>query len=128
MQQHTRANGQGIDLMRNAPIDSQTNCLAGRWTPDFALFALVSGGRGCRDGEKAQAVYNFIQTQVFPAPFSLVLDCHSGFGLHDRIWFPYAKSRQEPIKHLGIVYRLRKLFLKLTLTRIIVLNHRRCII
>jgi hypothetical protein len=40
----------------------------------------------------------------------MVLVCHSGFGVHDRLWFPYAKSRREPIQHVGEMYTLRQLF------------------
>lgn len=113
MLRHTRANGQGIDLMRNAPIDSEerTVWLGGghRISPALPWY------RG-RAGEpmqlEARSLCAYIQQEVIPAPFSLVLDCHSGFGFHNQIWFPYAKSRIEPIKHLGEVYYLRQLFMQ----------------
>lgn len=111
MARHTRANGLGVDLMRNAPIDSDepTVWLAGghrisprlpwyRGQPDAAMQA------------EAQILCDYMLSQVLCAPFSMVLDCHSGFGVHDRIWFPYAKSRKEPIKHLGQMFHLRQLF------------------
>ncbi len=60
--------------------------------------------------QEAQVLCDYIRNSVLTTPFSIVLDCHSGFGVHDRIWFPYAKSRKEPIKHLGEIYHLRKLF------------------
>lgn len=60
--------------------------------------------------KEAQTLCDFICRELLPSPFSLVLDCHSGFGYLDRIWFPYASSRKECIDHIGEVYYLRKLF------------------
>lgn len=107
---HTRANGEGVDLMRNAPIDSneKTVWLAG----GHRISPLIPWYRGPIDQPmqtEAQILCDYIRGAVFSSPFSLVLDCHSGFGYHNQIWFPYAKSRVEPIKHLGEVYFLRKL-------------------
>ncbi len=108
---HTRANGQGIDLMRNAPIDSleKTVWLGG----GHRISPLLPWYRGKIEEPmqtEAQALCDFIRHNVLAAPFSLVLDSHSGFGFHNQIWFPYAKSRIEPIQHLGEVFYLRKLF------------------
>lgn len=107
----TRANGQGVDLMRNAPIESdeKTVWLAGghRLSPHLPWY------RGLENSPmqpEAQALCDFIRLNVLTAPFSIVLDCHSGFGVHDRIWFPYANSRKQPIQHLGEIYQLRQLF------------------
>jgi len=111
MLNNTRANGKGIDLMRNAPIDSdeKTIWLGGghRISPRLPWY------RGKQEEPmqlEAQALCDFVLQEIIPAPFSLVLDCHSGFGLHNQIWFPYAKSRIEPIKHLGEIYFLRQMF------------------
>ncbi len=110
---HTRSNGAGVDLMRNAPVDSKekTVWLAGGHRISRAL-PWYRGREGEPMQAEAQALADFIRNQVLPAPFSVVLDCHSGFGYHNHIWFPYAKSRVEPIKHLGEVYFLRKLFMQ----------------
>jgi hypothetical protein len=56
---------------------------------------------------EAQALCDFIIREVFPAPLSVVLDCHSGFGYRNQIWFPYARSRIQPIKHIKEVYYLQ---------------------
>ncbi|GAB2910715.1 M14 family zinc carboxypeptidase [Rheinheimera gaetbuli] len=105
-----RANGNSVDLMRNAPVD----CVEGAaW--------LVGGqrishaipwhrGRSDKMEIESQALVDFVSTSLFKRPFSLVLDCHSGFGSTDRLWFPYAKSRRQPIVHLAEMYRLRQLF------------------
>lgn len=113
MLRNTRANGQGVDLMRNAPVDSveKTILLAG----GHRISSLLPWYRG-KAGEamqpEAQALCDFVEQQVLSAPFSLVLDCHSGFGFRNQIWFPYARSRVEPIKHLKEVCNLRNLFIQ----------------
>ncbi|MDD5578218.1 MAG: DUF2817 domain-containing protein [Methylobacter sp.] len=111
MARNTRSNGQGVDLMRNAPVDSDERVvwLAGghRISPRLPWYR----GEVNKDMEiESQSLCDFVSREMFNAPFSLVLDCHSGFGLHDRIWFPYAKSRLKPMQHIGEVYRLRELF------------------
>ncbi len=113
MMNHTRANGQGVDLMRNAPLDSteKTVWLGGghRISPRLPWY------RGKADEpmqSEAQALCDFIQQQISSSPLSVVLDCHSGFGFHNQIWFPYAKSRIEPIQHIGEMFYLRQLFQK----------------
>jgi hypothetical protein len=109
----TRANGQGVDLMRNAPVDSheKTILLAGGHRISSVL-PWYRGKAGEAMQPEAQALCDFIMQEVLPAPFSLILDCHSGFGYRNQIWFPYARSRLEPIKHLKEVYYLRKLFMQ----------------
>lgn len=109
----TRANGCGVDLMRNAPVDSheKTILLAG----GHRISSALPWYRGKTDDPmqlEAQALCDFIARDVLSAPFSLVLDCHSGFGFHNQIWFPYARSRREPIKHLKEVCYLRNLFMQ----------------
>lgn len=111
MAANTRANGHGVDLMRNAPVDSVEKVvwLAG----GHRISPLLPWYRGEANGAmelEAQALCDFIINSVLQAPFSMVLDCHSGFGHHDRLWFPYAKSRLQPIKHIGEIYYLRELF------------------
>ena len=110
---HTRSNGLGVDLMRNAPIDCLEKAIwlggGHRISPRLPWY------RGKQNEPmqiESQTLCDYITKNVFPSPFSIVLDCHSGFGCHNQIWFPYAKSRLEPIKHLGEVNYLRKLFLQ----------------
>ncbi len=113
MMNHTRANGQGVDLMRNAPVDSteKTVWLGGghRISPRLPWYR---GKEGESMQPEAQVLCDFIQQQINVSPFSVVLDCHSGFGFHNQIWFPYAKSRIEPIQHIGEMFYLRQLFQK----------------
>lgn len=106
----TRANARGVDLMRNAPIDAVEGVpflLSGqrwsRWLPWY---------RGPRNaGMEAEnlAVCAVVEHELFSRRFSLALDCHSGFGLRDRIWFPFAHT-SEPIHHLAEVHALKSVF------------------
>jgi hypothetical protein len=50
-----------------------------------------------------------VQTELLNRPFSLALDCHSGFGVTDRLWFPYAHTR-APIAHLAEMHALKSIF------------------
>lgn len=104
-----RANGNHVDLMRNAPQDCTEGAawLVGGQRLSRAL-PWHRGERGKLEPE-SQALVSFIARELFARPFSLVLDCHSGFGRTDRLWFPYAKSRRQPIGHLPEMFRLRQL-------------------
>lgn len=106
----TRANPAGIDLMRSAPVDA-----AGTVAP------LVGGHRLSRhlpwfrgridDGipPEAEALFRVVRERLHTHAFSMAMDCHSGFGFRDRIWFPYARSN-TPAPHLPEAFAVRALF------------------
>lgn len=106
----TRANGAGVDLMRNAPVDADSRApflLGGhRLTP---LLPWYRGRRGAPMQPEAQALCRVVEERLRPHCFSLALDCHSGYGSQDRIWFPYARTAR-PIDCLPEIYALRSLF------------------
>jgi hypothetical protein len=56
-----------------------------------------------------QAVCAVVNAELLSRSFSLAVDCHSGFGATDRIWFPYAHTR-APIGHLAEVHALKEIF------------------
>jgi hypothetical protein len=96
----TRANPNGVDLMRNAPVDAvdKTPPLAGghRLGPHLPWY------RGPAAGPmevESRALCELVERDWLAAPFTLTIDCHSGFGLRDRVWFPYACARR-PFEHL----------------------------
>ncbi len=106
----TRCNGQGVDLMRNAPVDSAEKVpfLFGGQRLSRRL-PWFRGDAGQPMEIESQAVCRVVREELFGRPFSLALDCHSGFGMRDRIWFPYACSRL-PIPHLPEMHALHDLF------------------
>jgi hypothetical protein len=103
----TRANPRGVDLMRNAPVDAADApfLLGGqRISASLPWYR----GNGGLEPESA-ALCQVVEEELLSRRFSLALDCHSGFGSQDRIWFPYAHTA-EPIPHLAEVYALRRIF------------------
>ena len=108
----TRANPAGVDLMRHAPIDAEHRVpwpLGGqRLSPRLPWY------RG--DAEQAlqpeaAALFRVVRERLHSHAFSLAIDCHSGFGFRDRIWFPYARSL-DPFPNLAEAHALRALFLR----------------
>ncbi len=106
----TRSNPHGVDLMRNAPVESEERVpfLIGGHRISAQL-PWYRGPAGASMELESEAVRSVVQQELFSREFSLALDCHSGFGLRDRIWFPYAHSA-EPIRHLPEVDALHGLF------------------
>lgn len=102
-----RSNPGGVDLMRNAPITAQ----------DRSAF-LLGGQRLSRRlpwyiGEpdqamelENQALESVIRDLLPGRAFSIALDCHSGFGWQDQIWFPYA-YRRRPMRRIAAVMALK---------------------
>ena len=91
-----RANPKGVDLMRNAPqrADSRVPFLAGgqTWTRRLPWYC---GQPGAPMEAESAALLQVVREQLASRPFSLALDCHSGYGIDDSIWFPYAKTRHR---------------------------------
>jgi len=56
-----------------------------------------------------QALCSIVREELLARPFSIAVDCHSGFGLRDRVWFPHAHS-VNPIAHLADILTLEELF------------------
>jgi len=106
----TRANPNGIDLMRNAPLESAERVpfLIGGQRLSSGL-PWYQGPRGGSMEAESQAVCRIVEEELLTREFSLALDCHSGFGLHDRIWFPHAHTKL-PIEHLPEIHALKEIF------------------
>lgn len=105
----TRANPQGVDLMRNAPVEAQQRVpfLVG----GQRLSARLPWYRGPHDAPmqaESQALCRLVEEELLSHRFSIAVDCHSGFGLCDRIWFPYASTR-APIPHLAEMHALSEI-------------------
>lgn len=105
-----RSNGNGVDLMRNAPVEADPGS-----TPGIAgghrISPMIPWFRGLQNQpmeQEAQVLCDFFQSEFKDASSIVALDVHSGFGSVDRIWFPYARSREQ-FPHLAEVYNLAQL-------------------
>ncbi len=104
----TRCNPQGVDLMRNAPIDADN--------PQFLLgghryskkLPWYRGDEGAPMQLEAQALVDCVQKEIAQSQLAMTLDLHSGSGLQDRLWFPYAKT-VKPYPELHLCYALKDL-------------------
>lgn len=104
----TRANPAGIDLMRNSPIEAEPASLfvgGHRLTPWLPWYR---GPSQSPMQPESQAVVKLFEQEALQSKAVITLDLHSGFGLHDRIWFPWAKSH-DPFPHLAETYSFKKL-------------------
>lgn len=104
-----RSNPQGVDLMRNAPVDAVgkiTPLVGGQrigpWLPWYR------GVEGAALQPEAQFLIETCRQEIAQAPTSVLVDFHSGFGLVDRIWFPYAKT-SEPFPDLHLAHSFKQL-------------------
>ena len=102
----TRANGAGVDLMRNAPVDADTPVpfLVGGQRIS-SLLPWYRGKRNTPMQPEAEALCSTIARELSRSPFTLTLDVHSGYGFHDQLWFPLACSH-KPLQALPELYSL----------------------
>jgi hypothetical protein len=110
MWQATRCNPQGVDLMRNSPVQASERVpfLLGGQRASHRL-PWYRGAFGAPMEAESLAVCEVVERELLSHPFSIALDCHSGFGLRDRIWFPHAHT-STPIAHLAEIGALEALF------------------
>ena len=108
--QGSRANPNGVDLMRNAPLEANDGVpflLGGqRFSKRLPWYR---GALHAPMEVESLALCQVVQEELMARDFSLALDCHSGFGITDRIWFPYAHC-VRPIMHVPEVHALKKIF------------------
>ncbi len=105
-----RANPNGVDLMRNAPQDAvgRVPFLAGgqrvgSWLPWYR------GELGAPMEAESTALLRVVHDNLLNRPLSFAVDCHSGYGWRDSIWFPYARTRAA-MPHLPEMYVLKTMF------------------
>lgn len=104
----TRCNGNGVDLMRNAPIEGNGKM---KLYSGHRISPLLPWYRGNqhRMEREAQALCRVVRRELATSSMLLAMDLHSGFGIHDRLWFPYASCKQ-PFAALAEAHALKSLF------------------
>lgn len=104
-----RSNPNGVDLMRNAPVDGEgkVTFLVG----GHRISPILPWYRGEKDKLEYEnkLLIDFVKKELFEAPVSIALDCHSGFGTKDQIWYPYARSK-KPFPYLSEFNILERIF------------------
>ncbi len=106
--QRSRSNPNGVDLMRNAPIDAEmkpnVRLVCGhRISPKLPWYR---GAAGEPMEKESTALVELVKREVFPSRFSIALDLHSGFGLMDRLWFPFAYTHR-PFDRIAEMHALK---------------------
>lgn len=95
-----RSNPNGIDIMRNAPVDAEGDIpflLGGhRISSKLPWFR----GNKTEMEFETKVLIEAVQKEISESSAAVTVDFHSGFGLQDQIWFPYAKTR-EPLPDLS---------------------------
>ena len=105
----TRANPNGVDLMRNAPVEAADKVpfmLGGHRRSNRLPW--YRGPLGVPMEAESLALCSLVEEELLAREFSMVVDCHSGFGARDRLWFPYAHTAR-PIPHLAEVFEFRRI-------------------
>lgn len=104
-----RTNGRNVDLNRNSPIDadSHTYPLVGgqRLSPHLPWYR---GPEGAPMETESQAMCDYIRREVFPSRTAIAVDCHSGYGTVDRLWFPHSYTFR-PFPGLAEAFALKNL-------------------
>lgn len=106
----TRANPAGVDLMRNSPTESREGVpflIGGQRIS--ARLPWYRGAAGRPMEVENEAVCEVVASELLSREFSVAVDCHSGFGIRDRIWFPYAHTAL-PIEHLAEMHALNEIY------------------
>jgi hypothetical protein len=91
-----RSNGNGVDLMRNGPLESEEKISSLHIYRGHRISPFLPWYRGKENQPmeiESQTLINFIEREVFCSKLAICVDVHSGFGAIDRLWFPYARKK-----------------------------------
>lgn len=107
LKRFTRSNGNSVDLMRNAPIsaDGRIPFLGG----GHNYSKILPWYRGAEVQTETQFVLDVVKDILKESNQLISVDCHSGFGLQDQLWFPFATTKNY-FSQLNEVYALLSLF------------------
>lgn len=111
--EHTRCNGNNIDLMRNSPIvavDKVPFLIGGHrlssWLPWYQGLASAPMEK------ESDFLIQSILFEMARSKMLISLDIHSGFGAKDRLWFPWAFTK-KPFPRLDLMQVLTDYFEKI---------------
>jgi Zinc carboxypeptidase len=105
-----RSNANGVDIMRNAPVEADAGGSIGI-AAGHRISKYLPWYRGSVQGgleTETRSLITFFEDSFASSKSVLALDVHSGFGSVDRIWFPYARTK-VPFPNLREVFQLTHL-------------------
>jgi predicted deacylase len=104
-----RCNGNDVDLMRNAPVVAvdKTHFLLGGQRLSRHL-PWYQGKLNVLE-EENNALYIKFFKSAKDSRCVISVDFHSGFGMKDRLWFPFSYTK-EPFHHLPEMHAFNRLF------------------
>lgn len=109
---HHRSNANGVDLMRNAPVDADvedsTFLVSGHRVSNKLPWYRGEDGAGLE--VESQCLLDFLKKEVFPSSCAITLDVHSGFGMKDQLWHPWGYTKKEKFTYYDDFVSLQKLF------------------
>jgi hypothetical protein len=105
----TRCSSGGVDLMRNAPVDSATALTFFGGHRISSRLPYFRGSAGAPLEPESKVFVDFIEKNCAKSKFSVLLDVHSGFGGKDRLWCPWG-TRNDPYFRLPEAMELFKRF------------------
>jgi hypothetical protein len=104
-----RCNGNDVDLMRNSPVVAVEKIpflLGGqRFSRKLPWY---QGKLGVLEEENIALCNKFFQS-ASQSKNIISIDFHSGFGMKDRIWFPYSYTK-KPFEHIAEMHAFTELF------------------
>lgn len=95
MANNQRSNPNGVDLMRNAPVELDSDIITTPLVSGHRISNKLPWYRGPIGGPmepELEAVVRFVRKNLFESKVAMSVDFHSGFGMQDRLWFPYSKT------------------------------------
>lgn len=107
---HRRSNGNGVDLMRNAPVNAVQRESRLKIYRGHRLSRHLPWYRGSREAMEleAQALCDWVQEETRGSQRVMAVDVHSGFFGADRLWFPYARTHTL-FPHIAEALALKRL-------------------
>lgn len=106
---YKRSNGNNVDLMRNSPVDAvdKTPFLLG----GHRISEHLPWYRGPQNQMEIEtkAIEDLFIAQAQKSPCVVAIDFHSGFGMKDRLWFPFSYTK-KPFDFLAETFSITELF------------------
>jgi hypothetical protein len=106
-----RCNANGVDLMRNAPVDAEEKVPFLLGGHRYSKLLPWYRGHDTQVEIENQVLFQKFLSECGKSQCVVSVDFHSGFGFKDRLWFPFSKTK-VPFAHLPEMHSFSDLFLQ----------------